>query len=719
MGLKSLIFQLLELLNLRSWTLVVCCFLVWISNAKSQWDTDMGCVVVNAAGNATINWTAVADPAGEFQHYGVYYFEPGGMPLGNVLVGNDGGTPDASSNSWVNTLYSANTFELCYTVVAQATTGSGISDTLCSIHLNASVGLSPGVAEIEFNSPGIATGTTGADLTLQKEEGPGNWVDVATIPDNGGMMFYEYAVEACSEDLKFRVTAPGPATNGCNHISNQVPVSISNILAPDPPVITDIDVNVSGNAVIHWTQTPTDDLNGFIIYTCSGNVSQAVDTLFDANATSWENPNSNATQYVEIYNIAAFDSCSTSGDGVGNTSIGPLCVGSLEMDVARDPCEDVASLTWAGPFSTAGDILSYDVWIWEESPAGSGNWTGPSILGTTEPTASSFTHEGAVYGNAYEYQIRANHSTGEVSESDVELLNFTYPGAPAYISLRRASVRDSGGVDIIVDLDPSVNIVHTYMLERAQGQEGDFFPLTEQEGVAGMTLTWTDTWAKTDELTYRYRVIAENPCGDSVQVSNTASTVLLLGTTDHGLLRNTLTWSPYADFPGSVMSYEVFRRPQRDGVFSLLTTLPGSVFTIEDDVSMELELPGDFCYRVRAIDGQTDPNGAQNYALSNTFCLTQEPVIWVPNSFIVGGFNDVFKPVISFADSAAFEMRIYNRWGQTIFSTTDASLGWDGTLPEEGGVLANEGSYGYFIRVQDGSGRKFDESGLVYMLRGD
>ena len=684
----------------------------------AQWDTDMGCVVVNAAGNATVSWAPVGDPAGVFQHYEVHYFEPGGMSLGNVLVGNNGGVPDPSVDSWVNTLYSANTFELCYTVAAQAATGSGVSDTLCSIHLNAQAGLTPGVAEIEFNSPHIATGQPGADLVLQKEDSPGIWVDVATIPDNAGIMSYDYSIEACSEDLKFRVTSVGPAGLACQHISNQAPVSISNILAPDPPVITDIDVNpISGNAVINWTQTPSDDLNGFIVYTCNGNVSQAVDTIFDPTATSWENPNSNATQYVEIYNIAAFDSCSTSGNGVGNTSIGPLCVGSLELDVARNPCEDVATLTWAGPYSTAGDIIHYEVVMREESPAGSGNWSAEETLATLDPSENDFSHQGAVYGNLYEYFIRAHHSTNATSVSDVEALNFTYPGAPAYISLRRASVRDSGGVDIIVDLDPAVNIIHTYMLERSQGVDGTFYPLTEQEGAGAMTLTWTDSWAKTNELVYRYRVVAENPCGDSVQVSNVAQTVLLNGTSDNALLRNTLAWSKYAEFPGNVVRYELFRRPQRDGVFSLLTELPGSVFSHEDDVSMSLALPGDFCYRIRAIDSAPGPSGAQNYALSNTFCLTQEPVIWVPNSFMTGGFNDVFLPVVSFADSAAFEMEIFNRWGQTLFSSTDPDQGWDGRLAS--GDFAPEGSYGYFIRVQDGAGRKFDETGLVYLLRGD
>jgi gliding motility-associated-like protein len=97
-------------------------------------------------------------------------------------------------------------------------------------------------------------------------------------------------------------------------------------------------------------------------------------------------------------------------------------------------------------------------------------------------------------------------------------------------------------------------------------------------------------------------------------------------------------------------------------------------------------------------------------------CLTQEPVIWVPNAMLIGGYNDTFMPVISFADFTNYRLDIINRWGDTMFSTTDVAVGWDGTY---NGESAPEGAYGYFITIQDGSGRIFNEQGMMTLLVSD
>jgi gliding motility-associated-like protein len=144
--------------------------------------------------------------------------------------------------------------------------------------------------------------------------------------------------------------------------------------------------------------------------------------------------------------------------------------------------------------------------------------------------------------------------------------------------------------------------------------------------------------------------------------------------------------------------------------------LPNTVYTWEDDVSGLLFSPGDFCYLVEATDALPGPSGGINYAFSNALCLTQEPVIWIPNAFLVGGVNEVFKPVVSFADFTNFRMEIQNRWGDVLFSTDDIETGWDGM---HNGAIAPEGTYGYFMTIQDGAGRIYDRQGLVHLLNGE
>ncbi|MGZ5304775.1 MAG: T9SS type B sorting domain-containing protein, partial [Bacteroidia bacterium] len=57
------------------------------------------------------------------------------------------------------------------------------------------------------------------------------------------------------------------------------------------------------------------------------------------------------------------------------------------------------------------------------------------------------------------------------------------------------------------------------------------------------------------------------------------------------------------------------------------------------------------------------------------------PKVWVPNAFTPANNDDInntFKPVVS--DIYNLEMKIYNRWGELIFVSTDANKGWDGTF---------------------------------------
>ncbi len=75
--------------------------------------------------------------------------------------------------------------------------------------------------------------------------------------------------------------------------------------------------------------------------------------------------------------------------------------------------------------------------------------------------------------------------------------------------------------------------------------------------------------------------------------------------------------------------------------------------------------------------------------------------------------NMTFKPVINCNEASAYLFRIYNRWGQLIFSTNDQTEGWDGTfnaVPEQVDV------YVYYMQFTCGTCPTFRE-GNVTLLR--
>jgi hypothetical protein len=89
------------------------------------------------------------------------------------------------------------------------------------------------------------------------------------------------------------------------------------------------------------------------------------------------------------------------------------------------------------------------------------------------------------------------------------------------------------------------------------------------------------------------------------------------------------------------------------------------------------------------------------------FC---DPIIHVPNAFVIGGVNNVFKPYLKYTDISVLD--IYNRWGEKIYSSTGLSPSWDGTV---NGEIQQQGIYMYTLSVSFISGTAF-RKGTVSLL---
>ncbi len=91
---------------------------------------------------------------------------------------------------------------------------------------------------------------------------------------------------------------------------------------------------------------------------------------------------------------------------------------------------------------------------------------------------------------------------------------------------------------------------------------------------------------------------------------------------------------------------------------------------------------------------------------------------YVPNSFTPDGdeLNDVFQPVFySGYDPYDFHMTIFNRWGEIVFESYDASKSWDGTY---GSKTTESGVYVWQIEFKETmSDRKHKHHGHVTVLK--
>jgi gliding motility-associated-like protein len=86
------------------------------------------------------------------------------------------------------------------------------------------------------------------------------------------------------------------------------------------------------------------------------------------------------------------------------------------------------------------------------------------------------------------------------------------------------------------------------------------------------------------------------------------------------------------------------------------------------------------------------------------------PTVFSPNG---DGKNDVFR-ILNMKFQKLVEFRVFNRWGKELYSTTDATKGWDGTF---NGTPQDPDAYSYIIRVTlpDGGTRVY--KGSITLIR--
>jgi gliding motility-associated-like protein len=94
--------------------------------------------------------------------------------------------------------------------------------------------------------------------------------------------------------------------------------------------------------------------------------------------------------------------------------------------------------------------------------------------------------------------------------------------------------------------------------------------------------------------------------------------------------------------------------------------------------------------------------------------VTDETLITLPNAFTPGsGANNEFK-IIKRGIATLDYFRIFNRWGNVVFETTNIDEGWDGTYK---GVTQPVGVYVYMVTGKAKSGKIFRKQGNVTLLR--
>ncbi len=677
--------------------------LLWASAAQGQSSATLTCHEVQ--GNSlNISWTTAPNPATFVTNH--IYASVGGGSFAEIVQSTN------LSGSFLFPGANALTNSCCVYIQTEDNIGGSPafsnSETFCSTFLTANASVSPpGFVELQWNSPSSnAAWLTAINAEVWLEYPAGVWNKVATLP--GAASSFNYEVTVCGEQLNFQIRYSG--LPNCDFASNTAGGVFSDQTAPAIPTITAVTVNPStGQAELNWSVNTSGDTDGYIVYSCNGTTVNLIDTVFGINNTQFSDLLSNTSIGPECYLLSAIDTCYSGVPPSPNTSpTGSVCNCTVFLSpAAYTLCDTSIDFSWS---AYTGWSSSVDYYVLMHSLDGINFTPVDTVNGSTLSGIHAFT---SISSGVHYYGVIAYSNSGASSASNIQSINITYPNPPSINYITSVSVNSSKDIDITVRSEATL-VPHKYILQRMNLYAPYNWEYHMDITQSATNIVFTDTDVNSDDVIYDYRVIVQNPCGYYLDTTNTGRNIRLRGENRSEFLLNNINWSVYEDWENGVMEYLVLRSVD-GGAETQASSVNSSNLAFSDDLEPFLSSKGQFCYRIQANSEPISyfPNETF-YSYSNEKCLDQEPLIWIPNAMMIHGNNNLFFPVISFADTSIYSMNIFSRWGDYVFETDKLSEKWDGQM---NGDYVHENAYVYYITVKDGRGVLHERRGLITVLK--
>lgn len=644
------------------------------------------CIQGAGTNNFTINWTPVANPNGTFVSYQVHTVQ-------NGLIAT---IPAIGTTSYTH-VGVVDDLDYFITVVSGCN-GQAMrnSDTISNIYLNVS-DLNPGIAVLDWNNPTQpAQSTMGAYYYIHREFPAGVWTIIDSVPY--GTTQYNEVIDICSATLNYQITLNN---SPCNYSSQINGGNFTDQTPPDIPEMVNVTIDTLTNETsIFWNPAPQPDTYGYIVYMqdpATGFLIE-LDTVYGQFNTSYT--------YLEgytggevTYTVAAFDSCpSPTGAPFNLSARDPNFHTTIFLESSFSICEGAVTMNWNEYGGWA--VVSYDVFM----KTGTTPW---QIVESTTQTTYSFV---GVNLENYEIVVRANKGDGIFSFSNIESFMVERTRQPSFSYIRTASVQEDRVTTIEYTYDQTAVITKIALQKLVRG----VYETIEEVESPSSPHVFTDESVYVDDESYTYRVIFYDSCGNEGFASNIGKTILLTTQIDNTVLKAYLNWTPYQNFNGSILAYNVFQKI--DGVYiqAPVAVLPSTALSFEHDL-YDLNTEGDICYFVEAVEA-VNIYGNPARSLSNESCVLIEPQIYIPNAFYPEGINSIFIPVLRTYDLQSYKFTVINRWGQVVFQSTNPLEGWNGRILNVGAEAENT-TYVYILEVKNGVGEQIMTRGHVTLLR--
>lgn len=159
------------------------------------------------------------------------------------------------------------------------------------------------------------------------------------------------------------------------------------------------------------------------------------------------------------------------------------------------------------------------------------------------------------------------------------------------------------------------------------------------------------------------------PCPPVLEVKNPCDN---FNSVDSFVFSNYLQWhNNFDSCINDIVKYHIYF-----GADSASLQLIATTYSVDDTTyTHELQTSIEGCYVVTALDKRDNESPK-----TNTVCVDNCPVYELPNTFTPNGdgANDLFTPRKPYRFVSRVDFKVFNRWGEKVFETTDPELKWNG-----------------------------------------
>lgn len=147
-------------------------------------------------------------------------------------------------------------------------------------------------------------------------------------------------------------------------------------------------------------------------------------------------------------------------------------------------------------------------------------------------------------------------------------------------------------------------------------------------------------------------------------------------------------------------------------IWSIPEGSPSSASTANVTTTYPMDQVGSYPVTLIVID----ENGCPDTTV-RVVNVISDIIFYAPNTFTPDGdeFNQTWNIVLEGVDQYAVDLFIFNRWGEMIWESHDASVGWDGTY---NGKVVPVGTYTWTLAVKEiYTDKKYQFNGHIVLLR--